>query len=385
MAGGNGKPSAETRIAQAMGTIDAETGAVVPPVYPSSTYARRSEDYARIGKAGYSRDDNPTYELPERMIAELHGGAACRLFSSGMAALAALFQGLRPGQHVICSEVMYFGTPKWLDELVQPWGLAITYVDSSDVDAVRSAVQPGRTAMILIETPGNPTWTVSDIAAIAGVAGEAGAPLVVDNTGASPVCQQPLAHGADLVIESCSKFLNGHSDVVAGAVVARDDSHPLFHAVRRQRYLAGPVLGPMEAWLLTRGMRTLFVRVRAQQATAERVARHFDGHPKIAEVRWPGLASFPGHAVAKRQMTGGYGSMLALRIAGGEDAALAVAKACRVFIRATSLGGVESLIEHRATIEGEACTCPRDLLRVSIGLESREDLIADLEQALAQV
>ena len=371
----------ETLAARLDGYLCGDTGAIVPPIHPSSTYARDA-DYAQIGGRGYSRDDNPTYLQAEHVLAQLEGGAAAMLFASGMAAIAALFQALQPGDHAVVSRDMYFGTAKLLREVLIPWGLRCDMVDTADLDALRDAVKPGVTKLVFVETPANPTWAVTDIAAAAAIAHAAGAWLAVDNTSASPALCRPIAHGADLVVHSATKYLNGHSDVVAGAVVTAADTK-LWQRIGRIRFLAGPVLGPFEAWLLLRGMRTLFIRVRAAGANAQRIAEHFDGHKAIAQVCYPGLPGFPGHAIAARQMEGGFGGMLSLRVAGGRDAALRAIGRVRIFIRATSLGGVESLIEHRATIEKEDGTVPDDLLRLSVGFEAVEDLIADLEQALA--
>jgi len=380
----------ETLAARADGYLCGHTGAVTPPLHPSSMYARNEVDYQQIGGRGYSRDDNPTYDQAEGLIAKLEGGAACKLFASGMAAVTAVFQALRPGDHVVAARETYFGTPKWLKEWAIPWGLDVTFVDATDTDALAAAVRRGATRLVWTETPANPTWSITDIAAAADIAHRAGAVLAVDNTVATPVLTRPIAHGADLVVHSATKYLNGHSDLVAGAVVtAREDE--LWERIGRIRFLAGGVLGAFEAWLLLRGLRTLFVRVRQAGANAQKIAEHFEGHPAIRRVCYPGLPGFPGHAVAARQMTGGFGGMLSLCVKGGAGdpdggaAALAAIKRTRVFVRATSLGGVESLIEHRHTIEGEDGVAPPDLLRLSVGIEAVEDLIADLEQALAGV
>jgi cystathionine gamma-synthase len=270
---------------------------------------------------------------------------------------------------------------KWLAEFGITWGLEVSLVDTRSVDAVAAALRPGRTRLLWLETPANPTWELADIAALAEVAHRAHARVVVDSTVATPVLSRPISHGADLVMHSATKFLNGHSDVLAGALVtARDD--PFWERLRAWRREQGAVLGPFEAWLLLRGMRTLHVRVRHQVASAQRVAHHFAGHRAVSEVLYPGLVDHPGHEIACAQMVGGFGSMLSLRVVGGEAAAVAVAAAVRVFGRATSLGGTESLIEHRASVEGPSTPVPADLLRLSIGLEDPDDLIADLEQAL---
>ncbi|NNG05017.1 MAG: aminotransferase class I/II-fold pyridoxal phosphate-dependent enzyme [Inquilinus sp.] len=382
MTGRSDNPVApETLAAQGGRTIDPITGAIIPPIHPSTTYAR-DETYAQIGGRGYSRDDNPTYDQVEAVLTRLEGGAATRLFASGMAATAAMFQALPPGGRVVASRDMYFGTPKWLRELAVPAGLAVDFVDTGDLDALTAVVRPGATRLVYVETPANPTWKVTDIAGAAAIAHAAGAVLAVDNTAATPVLTRPIEHGADFVVHSATKYLNGHSDVIAGAVVAAGEDD-LWERVGKVRHLAGAVLGPFEAWLLLRGMRTLFLRVRHQSAAAQRLAEHFADHPAIAEVCYPGLPGFPGHDIAARQMRGGFGGMLSLRVKGGGAAALAAIKRLRLFVRATSLGGVESLIEHRHTIEAPDSDVPADLLRVSVGIEVVEELIADLEQALA--
>jgi cystathionine gamma-synthase len=273
---------------------------------------------------------------------------------------------------------MYWALRRWLIEFTANWQIALDFYAGED----ELAAQLARPAdVVWVETPANPTWEITDIARAATLAHAAGARLVVDSTVPTPVFTQPLTLGADLVMHSATKYLNGHSDVVAGALVTRatDD---FWARIRSARAAGGAVLGPFEAWLLHRGMRTLYPRVRLAAESAAAIARHFERHPAVAAVRYPGLASHPGHAVAARQMQGGFGAMLSLRIAGGEAAAQAVAARVRLFKRATSLGSVESLIEHRASVEGPGTRCPADLLRISVGIENVADLIADLEQAL---
>ncbi len=374
----------ETLAAQALHRIDPASGGLVPPIQASTTYAR-DEDYRLVTEGlSYSRDGNPTYEAAEALLAALEGGAAARLFASGKASVAAVIHALEPGDHVVAPKVMYWGVRNLLTDFAATWGLAFELFEAGDPQALARAIEPGRTKLVWIETPCNPTWEVIDIAAAAALAHEAGARLAVDSTAATPVLTRPLALGADLVMHSATKYLNGHGDVVAGALAsAREDGFWQRVCANRSGY--GAVLGPFEAWLLLRGMRTLHLRVRRASANALAVARHFEGHGKVGAVLYPGLESHPGHRTAKAQMTGGYGGMLSLRMAGGAAAALEVAKRCRVFQRATSLGGVESLIEHRATIEGPTSPIPQDLLRLSIGIEAPEDLIADLEAAMAGV
>ncbi len=372
--------SPETLAAQALGRVDAVTRALVPAIHPSTTYERDADGGYSSGR-GYTRPHNPTYDEPEALLAALEGGNDCLLFASGMAAATAVFQSLLPGDHVVASRVMYWALRTWLVDFAVSWGLEVEFVDTGDIDAVAAAMRPGKTRMVWLETPANPTWEITDIAAVADIAHAAHARVAVDSTVATPVLTRPLALGADLVVHSASKYLNGHSDVLAGAIVcARSDS--FWHRIGAWRRDAGAVLGPFEAWLLLRGMRTLFVRVGRCCESALAIARHLEGHPRVAQVLYPGLPGHPGHAVAARQMTGGFGGMLSIRIEGGEAAAVATAARVAVFKRATSLGGVESLIEHRASIEGPSTPAPVDLLRLSVGLENPDDLIADLEQAL---
>lgn len=372
--------SPETLTAQAMGRIDEVTRALVPPVHLSTTYERDADGGYQSGR-GYTRPHNPTYDEPEELLATLEHGSDCLLLASGMAAATAVFQSLLPGDHVVASRVMYWALRTWLIDFAMSWGLDVEFVDTGSADALAAAMRPGETQLVWLETPANPTWDITDIAAAAEIAHTARARLAVDSTVATPVLTRPLELGADLVVHSASKYLNGHSDVLAGAVVcSKQDS--FWQRIRAWRRDAGAVLGPFEAWLLLRGMRTLFVRVKQCSESALTIARHFDGHPRLSAVLYPGLPAHPGHAVAARQMTGGFGGMLSIRHKAGESAAVATAARVAVFKRATSLGGVESLIEHRASIEGPSTPVPADLLRLSIGLENPRDLIADLEQAL---
>lgn len=370
----------ESLAAQGMHEIDA-SGAVVPPLSPSTTFARDTDYRLLSGSRNYARDHNPTFEGAERLLARLEGGAAARIFASGMAAAMAVVQTLEPGDRIVAPRVMYWGLRNWLVRFSAQWGIHISLFDPTDSEALPRAVGEGGTRLVWIETPCNPTWDVIDIARTAEIAHAAGAKLAVDSTVATPVHTRPLELGADLVMHSATKYLNGHADVIAGALVTpREDEW--WQQICEQRAEAGAVPGTFEAWLLQRGMRTLFVRVLKSSASALAIAGRFDGHPLLEDVLYPGLATHPGHAVAARQMQGGFGGMLSLRVKGGAQAALAVANACRLFIRATSLGGVESLIEHRYTVEGPQSPIPEDLLRLSVGIESADDLIADLEQAL---
>ena len=374
--------SPATRLARADGFLCGETGAITPPIHPSTAFARNADTYAQIGGRGYSRDENPGFELVEKLLASLEGGAESRLFASGMAAITALIQALAPGDHIVADPGMYFGTPKLLKDWAEPWGLQVSFVDTTDLDAIAAALRPGQTRLVMLETPSNPLWRVSDIAAVADLAHGAGAKLVVDNTAATPLLTQPIGLGADLVVHSATKYINGHSDVLAGALVTASAEDPLWQRADYLRYLAGAVMGPFEAWLLQRGMRTLHLRVARQCENALAIAEALTGHPRVDAVLYPGLPTAPGHEIASRQMQGGYGGMLSILVAGGEDAALDTIKRCRIWTRATSLGGVESLIEHRHTVEGTAGTAPPNLLRLSAGIEGAADLIADLLSAL---
>ena len=380
--GGKQENSPETLAAQALGHVDQVTRALVAPIHLSTTYERDPDGGYRSGR-GYTRPHNPTYDEPEQLLTSLENGSECLLFASGMAAATAVFQSLLPGDHVVAPRVMYWALRKWLVESALAWGLEVEFVDTGDLDQLAAAMRSGQTRLVWLETPANPTWEVTDIEAAAGIAHAVHARLVVDSTVASPVLTRPLDLGADLVVHSASKYLNGHSDVLAGAVVCRERDG-FWQRIKAWRRDAGAMLGPFEAWLLLRGMRTLFVRVRQCSQTALAIARHFEDHPRIARVLYPGLAAHARHDVAARQMAGGFGGMLSVRHKGGEAAAIATAAAAALFKRATSLGGVESLIEHRASIEGPATPVPRDLLRLSIGLENPADLIRDLEQALDQ-
>lgn len=380
--GNKNNPSAETLTAQALGRVDSTTKALVPPLHLSTTYERDADGGYSSGR-GYTRPHNPTYDEPEKLLAALEGGADCLLFSSGMAAATAVFQSLLPGDHVVASKVMYWALRSWLIDFAMSWGLDVEFVDTGDLQALKAAMRPGKTRLVWIETPANPTWEITNIAAATDIAHAARAVVAVDNTVATPVLSRPLELGADLVMHSATKYLNGHSDVLAGALVCKTPNS-FWQRIKAWRRDSGAVLGPFEAWLLLRGMRTLFVRVRQACASAMTLARYLQGHPAVSHVLYPGLPGFPGHDIAAAQMTGGFSGMMSIRLKSGEAGAMKAAAQVRLFKRATSLGGVESLIEHRASIEGPSTPVPKDLLRLSIGLEQVEDLIADLDQALTK-
>ncbi|HSR98835.1 MAG TPA: aminotransferase class V-fold PLP-dependent enzyme [Kofleriaceae bacterium] len=368
----------ETLAAQALHSIDETTGAIVPPIHLATTYARDAA-YQLRGPS-YARDDNPTPVVAERVLAALEGGTAALTFSSGMAATTAAIRAIcRPGDHIITPRVGYYTLRAWLEKFSERWGVEMDVVDTTDLTAVRRALRP-RTRLIWVESLANPTWEVTDIAAIAELAHEAGALLAVDSTCATPVHSQPIALGADLVMHAATKYLAGHSDVLAGALVAAR-SDDVWAQIQEIRHDEGPCLGPFEAYLLTRGMRTLFARVERSSRTAMFLAEQLAG--RGVTVRYPGLPSHPQHAVAARQMRRGFGSMLSIQVGGGVERAQRVIQRLKVWIPATSLGGVESLIEHRFLIEGPSTPTPPDLLRMSVGLEHEEDLLADLLAALA--
>ncbi len=367
--------------AQALGWVDERTRAITPPLHVSSTYLRDTDNQYRSGRV-YARADNPAFDQPEAVLNALEGGHQTLLFASGMAAATAVFQALQPGDHVLAPQVMYWSLRNWLMTFATQWGLQVELIDMTSPAVVQAALRPGKTKLVWVETPANPLWTVTDIEATAQLAHAAGALLAVDSTVATPLLTRPLALGADLVMHAATKYLNGHSDLIAGALVTRQDNEH-WQRVRKVRAQLGGTLGSFEAWLLLRGMRTLHLRVRAACASAQHVAEHFNSHPLVAEVLYPGLPQCQGYAVSQRQMKGGFGGMLSIRARGGEAAAIAVAAHTGLWKRATSLGGTESLIEHRASVEGAGTPAPADLLRLSVGIEDVGDLIADLEQALA--
>ncbi len=372
--------SPDTLAAQGMGWIAEPSHDLAPPIHPSSTF-ERAADGSYPGGRVYARDQSPAYEQPEALLAALEGGHEALLFPSGMAAATALIQALEPGARVLAPRAMYWSLRNWLQELARRGQIALDFYDNTDGEALTALLGTLPPRLLWIETPANPTWEVTDIAAACAAARAAGTLVAVDSTVPTPVLSRPLALGADFVMHSATKYLNGHSDVVAGALVCRADS-PVWQRVRQNRAQGGAVLGPFEAWLLLRGMRTLHLRVRQSCAAAQRIAETFQADPRLAAVLYPGLPGHPGHAVAAAQMQGGFGGMLSLRVVGGEAAAVAAIGRLQVFKRATSLGSVESLVEHRASVEGPGTLCPPDLLRLSIGIEAVDDLIADLDQAL---
>jgi cystathionine gamma-synthase len=394
--------SAETFAAQMTGAIDPASGAVVPPIHPATTYARDEANVPVAAGRVYGRADNPTFELVESVVTRLEGGARTALFASGMAACTAVMLALPAGAQVFAPRLMYWALRGWLEGPGRTrHGLEVVFCDTHDPDRLAAALarprRQGRARLLWLESPANPLWTVTDLRAAAAAGHAAGAVVAVDSTVATPVHTQPLRLGADLVVHAATKYLGGHSDVSAGTVTTARADLPLFADVLAVRAQHGAIAGPFEAWLLARGLRTLFVRVRAQSAAALELAQRLARHPAVAEVLYPGLPSFPGHAIAASQMHGGFGGMLSVRLRpargdrhaaatssdAGRRAALRTLGALRVWKRATSFGGTESLAEHRATVEGPTSPVPLDTLRLSVGLESVDDLWADLERGLA--
>jgi cystathionine gamma-synthase len=361
------------------------TGAVVPPIFQTSTYAQDAVGEPRLGY-DYARSANPTRDALQQCLAALEGGRTAVAFASGLAAEDTLLRTVcRPGDHAVMPDDAYGGTYRLFSRVAQPWGLDWSTARISDIDAVRAVVRPGRTKVIWVETPTNPLLGIADLAGLAAYAHDIGSLLVVDNTFASPYLQQPLALGADVVVHSTTKYLGGHSDVVGGALVTSDTS--LGEQLIYHQNAMGAVNGPFDAWLTLRGIKTLAVRMERHCDNAERVVEYLVAHPRVAQVLYPGLPDHPGHETAAKQMRR-FGGMVSFRAAGGEEHAIAICNRARLFLLAESLGGVESLIEHpgrmtHASAAGSPLQVPADLVRLSVGIESAADLIADLDRALS--
>lgn len=368
----------ETLAVHAGHGVDAATGAVTAPIHLSTTFERDADGGYPHGYI-YSRNHNPNRNGLEAAMAALEGGSACAAFGSGLAAVTAIFQTLQPGDHVVAPLDIYHGTANVLKHLFAKWTVEASFVDMTDLDALRQAIRP-TTRIVWIETPSNPLLQCVDIAAVADIAHRASALAVADNTFASPVLQRPLDLGCDLVMHATTKYLGGRSDVLGGVVIAKADDQ-VFAGIRTAQLYGGGVPSPFDCWLVMRSLPTLPYRMQAHCAHAMRVADFLADHPKVSAVHYPGLPADPFHAIAKRQMSG-FGGMLSFETMAGREAAMAVAAHCEIFTRATSLGGVESLIEHRASIEGPQSKTPQGLLRVSVGLEHVDDLVDDLAQAL---
>ncbi|MFS3127971.1 cystathionine gamma-synthase [Nocardioides sp. Bht2] len=378
------KSGFETRAIHAGYDPDPTTGAVIPPIYATSTYKQDGVGGLRGGYE-YSRSANPTRTALEGVLAALEEGERGFAFASGLAAEDTLIRAVcRPGDHAVIPDDAYGGTYRLFDKVERNWGLAHSPAAVSDVDAVRAAIRPGETKLVWVETPTNPLLNIGDIEALAAVAHEAGALLVVDNTFASPYLQQPLTLGADVVVHSTTKYVGGHSDVVGGALVVRDLE--LAEQVAFHQNSIGAVAGPFDSFLTHRGLKTLGIRMDRHCDNAEKIVDFLTAHPKVSQVIYPGLAEHPGHTVAAKQMKR-FGGMVSFRVVGGEEQALAVCENAEVFTLGESLGGVESLIEHpgrmtHASVAGTELEVPADLIRISVGIETADDLIADLERAL---
>jgi cystathionine gamma-synthase len=369
----------ETLAVHAGHQVDPDTAAVTPAIHLSTTFEREVDGSYRKGFV-YARDANPNRDALERCLAQLEGGEDAAAFSSGSGATFAALHALSPGAHVIAPDDAYYGTRRLVRDLMGRWGLEASFVDMTNLDAVERAIRPGVTRLIWVETPSNPLVRVVDIRRVAEIAHAAGALCACDNTWATPVITRPFELGADLVMHSTTKYLGGHSDVLGGVLVARD-ADDFSQRVRGIQKGVGAIPSPFECWLTRRGIRTLPWRMRAHSSNAEQVARFLEGHRNVLAVHYPGLASHPGHAIAKRQMAL-FGGMLSVEVRGGRQGAMSLTGRLRIFTRATSLGGTESLIEHRASVEGPETRAPEGLLRVSVGLENADDLIEDLERAL---
>lgn len=372
-----------TLVAKADDFLDTSTGAIVPAIHPSTTFAR-DDRYQPIDPANvYTRDCNPTYHPAENLIAKLEEGEGCALFSSGMAAVAAVFYTLPTGSCVAIPESMYWGVLSWVRAYCDRVAIQVSEYDPSSIASLEAALEGNaKTDLIWVETPSNPLMGVTDLAAASAVAKRVGAAMVVDNTAATPVFTKPIQYGADLVMHSATKSLNGHSDVLAGALVTADLKSTLWAAVLRERHGAGAIPGSFEAWLLQRGLRTLYLRVEKASATTQFLAEQLQQHKAVERVRYPGLVTDPGHDTAKKQMHGGFGSLLSIDVIGGRHEALAVAGALQLIVCGTSLGGVETLIEHRHSVEPPETGIPENLLRLAVGIEDAADLWDDLKRAL---
>ncbi len=360
---------------------DAAVGSIAEPIYLSTTFERDADGAYPRGYR-YSREGTPNRSALEACVAALEGGAGAVAFASGLAANMAVLDLLGAGERLVAPSEAYYGSVKQFGDVSRQRGASLELVDFRDPGAIKAAVAGRGARLLWIETPTNPLLNITDLETAAAIGHDAGALVVCDNTFATPVCQRPFSFGVDLVVHSATKYLGGHSDVLSGVVVVREDQ-ALLERLRTWQRTAGSPLAPFDSWLLRRSIATLGLRVRAQCDGALRVAEFLAAHPAVERVFYPGLASHPAHALAAAQMRGGFGAVLSVCIAGGAQAALRTAGRTRIFTRATSLGGVESLIEHRASIEGPASRTPPNLLRLSVGIEEPQDLVEDLAQALA--
>lgn len=373
-------PHIETLLAQSGCEEDPSTGAIVAPIHLATTFIRDADGSYPRGFS-YSRDNNPTRELFEKNLAKIEGGTSCAAFSSGMAAVMAVFQSLKPGNHVILPDDVYHGVRHLAQSVFSDWGLDISLVDLANLQSLEEALKPS-TALVWIETPSNPLLKITDIAGVVKRVQPFNAQVIVDGAWTTPLLQKPLLLGADLVLHSVTKYLAGHSDVLGGAIVSRA-GNPFFDRIQHIQKAGGAVMDPFSAWLSLRGMRSLPARLRLQCENAHKLAAFLADHPMVATVHHPSLATHRGHDIAKKQMVD-FGAMISIEVKGSASIAKAIANNTNIFKQATSLGGTESLIEHRASIEAPPTRTPDTLLRISVGLENINDLLADIEQAISK-
>jgi len=376
------RQSDNTVVVQSDHFVDPVTGAVIPPIQMSTTFTR-DENYELIGGIRYGRYGNPSWTQAEHMLAKIDGGAESRLFGSGLGACTALFETVDSGQHILAPQVMYHGAQKWMRRIAERRGIELSFFDQTDPGALRAAIRPN-TTVLWIEASVNPTWDIIDISDAADAVHAVGGILCVDGSVCPPVTSKPLELGADIVFHSVSKYLNGHGDVLGGVLITKEVNER-WEEIGTIRNLSGAILGSFETWLLIRGMRTLFVRFERASSNALAIAERFSNHPLVEKVLYPGLVSHPRHDVAKRQMTNGFGGMLSILVKGDAAQARQVCCALKVILIGASLGGVESLVEHRASVEGPDSVIPKNLIRFSVGIESVDELIGDIEQALEAV
>jgi len=369
-----------TLAAQLLHITDRETGAVVPPIHPATTFLRGDQNQL-VGPTDYRRPEGPNEMQAAKVLTALEGGQDARLFSSGLAAVQSIIDTLTPGAHIVIQSEMYYGAKKLFQHAENKGLVSVSYFDPNTADSLENAVRKGETELVWVETPANPSWAVVDVAAAADIAHAAGACLAVDGTCAPPCTTRAFELGADLIMHSATKYLNGHSDVLMGAVITKKTDER-WERLCTGHSLTGAVSSAFDSWLMLRGLRTLFVRFERQSQNAMQIAKALQDHPQVKEVLYPGLETHPGHQIASKQMRNGYGGLLSIRLNGGREAARKLAASTQLFLQATSIGGVESLIEHRKPIEGPTSPTPDDLVRLSCGIEAAEDLIADLIQAL---
>jgi len=381
---GRNKPlSSATLFAQANGAIDPQTGGIVPPIQPSSTFAR-NKDYKLISDNHiYGRDDSDLLRLGEAILTKAEHGEDGLLFPSGMAAIAAIMRCIANGGRILLQSGIYWGTTKWVREFCARRSIELKEIDCSDSELLGQVIADFRPDLVFVETPSNPWLKIVDISAASTACAKIDAVLVVDSTASTPVLSNPLDLGADIVMHSATKAINGHSDILAGFLAVKDATLPIWQMIKTDRHDAGALLGSFEAWLLIRGMRTLPLRVERMSETALKIADFLENHNRVSKVFYPGLASHAAHTLARHQMPGGFGSLLSFLVDGDGAMALSVCGRLNLFQRATSLGGVESLVEHRHSIEGDATGVPPSMIRLSVGIENSDELIADLEQGLS--